>query len=63
MYPSLVGMGRLCGLEQELVLNGEKHMGLCVGSIRVVRELYGGYWFLLVRIVFMCLSSQSSKVF
>lgn len=31
-------MGRLCGLEQELVLNGEKHMGLCVGSIKELVE-------------------------
>lgn len=31
MYFSLVGMGRMCGLEQELVLNGGKHMrfGVC----------------------------------
>lgn len=29
MYLSLVGMGSLCGLGQELVLNGEKHEALC----------------------------------
>lgn len=31
MYFRLVGTDRLCGLEQELVLSGEKHMRLCAG--------------------------------
>lgn len=38
MYPSLVDMGNLCGLEQELVLNREKHMRLCVGSTKELLE-------------------------
>lgn len=31
MYISLVGMGRMCILEQELVLNGGKYMRFSVG--------------------------------
>lgn len=34
MYFSLVGMGRICSLDQELVLNGGKYVKFGVGSAK-----------------------------
>jgi len=63
MYRSLAGTRRLCGLEQELVLNGEKHVRLSAGSAEELLEgcmvHVGFFWSDLL----MCLSLQSSKVF
>lgn len=36
MFFSLVGVGRMWSLEQELVLNGGKHMRFGVGSAEVL---------------------------
>lgn len=67
VYPSLLGMSRLCGLEQELVLKGEKHVRLCAGSAEELLEgcmvHVGGCWFLLVRIANAFILAELQSVF
>lgn len=51
-------MGRLCGLEQDLILNREKCMRLCVGSIKELVEScvvdIGFFWSGLCLCVYPC---------